>query len=347
MKELHVGVVGLGLGRCHVAAYAESAAIGRLVVCDPNAARREEITHDFPTVDKGYTQLEEMLHTEDLDAVSVVTPDHLHRAHAEMCLGAGCHVLLTKPLATNLHDGCAIVRAAEAASRKLMVAHEARFRAHIRAIKAMLDAGELGDVIHLRIDDIGDKRAQFQDAPWYASTEANRTAMVGTGIHEVDLLRHLIGRPIESVYAFGNRIGSLAFPKDKTTAALFQFAGGAIGQVTVTYEAHWPRAGMISDHLRLVGTKGIIVEHKLALDNQDEWTDLPQDAEWSDSTRRCVQAFLASVLDGVPVPVTGQDALASLAACVAADESAARHLPTRPALAEAAWDNGRRQQLAP
>jgi UDP-N-acetylglucosamine 3-dehydrogenase len=325
MEKLDVGVVGLGLGWHHAAAYTQCEEVGRLVVCDLDPRRVRE----------GYDDLDAMLEAERLDAVSIVTPDHLHRAHAERCLERGCHVLLTKPLATNLEDGRAIVRAAEAASRVLMVAHERRFRTHIRAIREMLEAGELGEIIHLRIDAIQDRRAQFSRSPWYASAEAGRTALVGTGVHEVDLLRYFVRRPIQSVCAYSNQIGTLEFPKDKTTAALFRFEGGTIGQVTVTYEAHWPKAGLIDDHFRLVSTKGLIVGFRVAGDGRDDWEDLPRDPEpLATGTLGCVKAFLRSVVEGAAVAVSGRDAFASLAACVAADESAATGKPAAPAPAD-------------
>jgi predicted dehydrogenase len=336
MTGLSVGVIGLGLGRHHVAAYAQSPHVGGLAVCDLDEQRIRDMQAEFAQVGQGYRDLDTMLNAERLDAVSVVTPDHLHRPHAERCLEAGCHVLLTKPIATNLDDARAIINAADRSKRVLMVAHERRFRTHIRALSAMLDAGELGDIIHLRIDAIQDKRGQFRRSPWYASAEAGRTALVGTGIHEVDLLRHLIGRPIRSVSAYSNCLGTLEFPKDKTTAALFQFEGGAIGQVTVTYEAHWANAGAIDDHFRLVGTKGMVVGFRVARDGRDGWEDLPRDADaLYTGTLGCVEAFLRSIIDAVAVPITGRDAFASLAACVAADESAASGraaVPARPDL---------------
>ncbi len=335
MDKLKVGIVGLGLGRHFMAAYAAAEAVDRLVICDPDAKRLEQIQAEFPTVAKGYGNLEKMLEAEQLDAVSIVTPDHLHRPHSTACFEAGCHVLQTKPLATNLEDGRAIVKAAEGADRILMVAHERRFRTRVLAMKAILDAGEVGEIIHLRIDAIQDKRGQFRKSPWYASAEAGRTALVGTGIHEVDLMRHLIGNPITSVSAYSNRLGTMDFPKDKTTAALYQFEDGAIGQVTVTYEAHWPKGGRTDEHFRLVGTKGMIVGNRVARDGQDGWTTLPQDSsEIVTGIKGCVDDFLKAIMEDAPVAVSGREAFASLAACVAADESAATGQPATPARAD-------------
>ena len=147
----------------------------------------------------------------------------------------------------------------------------------------------------------------------------------------MDLLRHLTGRPIESVFAYSNRLGTLDFPKDKTTAALFHFAGGAIGQVTVTYEAHWPRSGVIDDHFRLVGTQGLVVGLRAAGDGRDGWEDIPRDEDpIVAGVRGCVNAFLDSIINDLPVPIDGRDAFASLAACVAADHSAALGRPAIP-----------------
>lgn len=323
MGELNVGVVGLGLGRRFAAALAEEPSVGRLVICDPDSGRLASAQAAVPGIAAGYSHLEAMLGEEDLEAVAVVTPDHLHLPHAEACFQAGCHVLLTKPLATNLDDGRAILRRAAGASKVLMVAHERRFRSQFRAIKQMLDSGELGEIIHLRIDTVQDKRDQFARAPWYASAEAGRTALVGSGIHEVDLARWLVGRPIESVFAYSNALGSLAFPREKTTAALFRFAGDAIAQVTVTYEAHWPRAGSIDDQFRLIAEHGVIVGNRVARDGSDGWETLPGDDDpLTAGVRGCVRSFLKAIAEGGPAPVTGEDAFASLAACVAADESA-------------------------
>jgi len=335
MKHLRVGVIGLGLGRHHVAAYAQAEAVQRLVICDSDPRRLEQVQATFPRVAAAYRDIEAMLEAERLDAVSVVTPDHLHRPHAEACLQAGCHVLLTKPLATNLDDGRAIVRQAEASGRKLMVAHERRFRSHVIRIKELLDAGVLGEIIHLRIDALQDKRRQFQRSPWYRSAEAGRTALVGTGIHQVDLMRYLIGRPILSVCAYSNRLGRLAFPASKTTAALYRFQGDVIGQVTVTYEAHRQAGGPTGTDFCLLAAKGMIVGNRVARDDRDGWEHLPPDEQGIvTGTFGCVANLLQAILEDRPVAIGGREAFASLAACVAANESAASGKPVMPATAD-------------
>ena len=324
MAELRVGVIGLGLGRHFVAACEASPLVGRLVVCDPDAERRRAVIEEGSKAAEGYETMEAMFRAESLDAVCVVTPDHLHRPHVEACLAAGAHVLMTKPLATTLEDGRAIVKAAEASGKTLMVAHERRFRSRYRRIRELLDSGRLGEVILLQANQVGDRRGQFSKAPWYASPEAGRTAIVGSGIHEVDLLRFLAGRRITAVSAASNRLGDLDFPKCKTTATVFQFEGGAVGQTAISYEAHWPAGGRPPEHFLLVASRGVVSGSQVKLDDGEGWEDLPKDkVEIAVGCGGSVDAFLAALTGGGEVPVGPRDGYATLAACIAADESAA------------------------
>lgn len=212
-----------------------------------------------------------------------------------------------------------------------MVAQERRFRQSYGRMKELIDEGRIGDLIHLRVDAMDDKRRQFERAPWYASAEAGRSALNGTGIHEVDLTRFFVGRPIESVAALSNRLGALAFPKEKTTSALFKFEGDVVGQVTVTYEARWPPSGRINDHLRVLGTEGMIVGMQVYREGEDGWQDLSGlDHSIGTGISGAVNAFVDAVVDGAEIPVTGEDAFDSLAAAEAADRSAAEGVVLKP-----------------
>lgn len=331
MGSIKAAVVGLGLGQHFVRGLVEHPDIDWLVLVDPDADRAETVQKEHNKVNAIYETLEVMLEKEHPDAVCVVTPDHLHRPHSTACFEAGAHVLQTKPLATNLEDARAIVASAKATGKKLMVAHERRFRPRVKRIKEILDAGELGDLIHVRIDAIQDKRGQFARSPWYASVEAGRSALNGSGIHEVDLARHYAGQPVASVCAFANRLGDLEFPRDKTTSALFQFTGGVVGQVTVTYEARWPRSKALDDKFRLVASAGMIVGDQVYREGAEDWEDLSGvDNSIGAGIVGAVHAFVDSVVNDAPIAVTGEDAFDSLSAACAADTSAERGEMVRP-----------------
>lgn len=114
--------------------------------------RVNKIPTSLSKVVNAYTKLEDMLKAEKLDMVAIVTPDHFHRCHTEAVLNSRSHLLLTQPISTNLDDAKAIIRLSESLDLKLMVAHEARFRSNFKRTKEIVERGELGELIYIRLN---------------------------------------------------------------------------------------------------------------------------------------------------------------------------------------------------
>ena len=324
---MRVGVLGLGLGKHYVTAFNEDENVDEIVLCDEDINRINKIPTSVNKVISAYTKLEDMLKAEKLDVAAIVTPDHFHRSHTEAVLNAGIHVLLTKPVSTNLADAKAIIRLSESLDLKLMIAHEARFRSNFAKIKEIVQQGKLGELIYIRLDHLYRKYKQFAANSWYASPESGRTAIVGSGIHEVDLIRYITGKRIESAFAVANKLGELDFPGNKTVAASFTLQDHTIAQVMLTYEAP---EGVPEESISLMGTQGMIIGGKVYSGGQ-VIENLPTE---DNSTRAgiigCVKSFLQSIIDDTPLLVNGRDAYASLAACVAADNSVKQGETTIP-----------------
>jgi predicted dehydrogenase len=262
-----------------------------------------------------------MLASEQLDLVSIVTPDHYHRPHALQAFACGCHVLLTKPIATTLTDARAIIEASRQAGKKLMIAQERRFRKSIQTVKALIDEGTLGEIILIRAEGYQYAKRKLAAGSWYADPVAGRTVLTGSGNHQVDLLLYLTGKTPQSVMAVGNSLGEIEWHSDKTVSALYQFEGGTIGQASLTYES---TPGLFRDELRIVGTRGAV--------NLDRWKTRAStevhEIEYEPhaihaASARCVHSFVRSVLEDGPVAVTGEEGFYTLAAGIAADRSCA------------------------
>lgn len=335
-SDFRLAVVGLGLGKRFVRALVESGTQARLTVCDSDESRLQAITQQYPRIAAVCRSLEELLDRERPNAVVLVTPDHLHRPQLEAAVEAGCHVMVTKPLAPNLADARAMVQAAERSGKTVTVAHEARYRSQARAVRRLLAEGCLGRIIHARYDCISDKRAHFRESPWYASSETNRTPMTGTAIHQVDLLRHFFNEPITSVAAFSNHLGGLVFPNDTTNSALFRFASGTIAQVTASYEAlDVPRVadGIVppAADLHIMGSRGTILGGWVSVEGTPGWQPLPSDPDGMQAgVNGCVREFLAALVGAPNEAVSPREAFHSLAACAAADRAAAAGLLIAP-----------------
>lgn len=126
MEKLRVGVIGTGLlGTRHARVWDELAETELVAVCDIDAARAQQVAQQFNA--RAFTNYAKMFSEMPLDAVSIATPDHLHREPVLAALHANVHVLQEKPLATNADDARAIVNAAEKSNRVVMVNFSQRF----------------------------------------------------------------------------------------------------------------------------------------------------------------------------------------------------------------------------
>ncbi len=146
MSEIGVGLIGFGLGgRVFHAPFIQHTpglALRAVVSSDPAKvqAHHPEVTV-VPTVD-------DLLRDEGIALVVVSSPDHLHAEHAIAALKSGKHVLVDKPFATSLIDARRVADVAEEHGRLLTVFQNRRWDADFLTLRRLLDAGELGDVVH-------------------------------------------------------------------------------------------------------------------------------------------------------------------------------------------------------
>ena len=115
-----------------------------------------------------YTDVDDLLQDGDFEAVSIVTPDHLHADIAVKCARAGKHMLIEKPLATTREDVFRILEAVNKAGVRAMVDLHNRWSPPFAEAKRMIDAGELGSIrnAYFRLNDI--KWVATDMLPWAA-----------------------------------------------------------------------------------------------------------------------------------------------------------------------------------
>ena len=115
------GVVGTGLwGEFHALVYSSHPGAQLVAVCDVNAERAAQIAKKYGAK-RWYTGYLDLLADGEVDAVTVATPDHLHREIGVAAAQAGKDVLMEKPLALTVDDCQAVIAAAQRAGSKLMV----------------------------------------------------------------------------------------------------------------------------------------------------------------------------------------------------------------------------------
>jgi predicted dehydrogenase len=116
--------------------------------CDLDEDRLRQVLSPYPNV-KPTTHIEEILRDNNTQAVGIVTPVHTHYPIAKACLEAGKHVLIEKPLATNLSQGEELVRLAKEKNLKLLCDHTFCYKAEVHKIKEIVESGMLGELLYL------------------------------------------------------------------------------------------------------------------------------------------------------------------------------------------------------
>lgn len=117
MDKLLVGVIGLGMGRHHIAGYQNHPLAQVVAISDTDPARLQEIGDKY-NIPRRYTSAEQMLQDEKLDVVSIATPNKFHNPLTLACYEAGCHVLCEKPMAMSAIEGREMLAAAQKAGKR-------------------------------------------------------------------------------------------------------------------------------------------------------------------------------------------------------------------------------------
>ncbi len=266
MEKMRVGVIGLGIGRHHIRGYREHPRAEVVAIADTDESRLAEIADEYG-VPGSYRNAEEMLSRENLDVVSIATPNIYHKPIALMAFEAGAHVLCEKPPAMNAAEAEEMVAAAEDAGRRLMINFSFRFREESQALKREVDAGTLGDIYFGRT--VWHRRRGIpRFGGWFGKKDMSGGGpLIDLGVHRLDLALWLMGYP-EPEWVMGsayNHIGSalardagVEFTVEDFAIGLIRFTNGA----TLEVEASW--AGNIQEkelmETRLLGTRGGLLQ---------------------------------------------------------------------------------------
>ncbi|HEX9466106.1 MAG TPA: Gfo/Idh/MocA family oxidoreductase [Alphaproteobacteria bacterium] len=179
---------------------------------------------------KLYPDYGQILAAPDIDAVVLATP---HTQHAELIPAAAQarkHVFTEKPFTLTRGSAEAAVRACANARVTLAVGYNWRFQPALREIKAMLQDGRLGKLLHMEGNFCGPSAYRFGGEHWRQNrAEGPAGGMTGRGVHLVDAMLYLTG-PVETVHAQSSRRAQ-DFGLDDTTSMLLGFKSGVSGYI--------------------------------------------------------------------------------------------------------------------
>ncbi len=320
VRVARVGLVGLGgHGRTIRDATEAAANLHVAAVYDPDAGEAQAAAAQFGC--PAAASYEALVARDDLDAVVLVTPNHVHRAQAEAAFARGLHVFVEKPIANTVADGEAMIRAAEAAGRVLAVGHNMRFSRSARLAQATLAEGRLGDIVTVEIHFSGDNTRRMASEAWrLRPDQCPLLPVMQLGIHALDLVHFLIG-PIADVSALARSVTTQPGVVD-SVAASFRTAAGPTGTMVSNY------CTRVHFAYRISGTEATLhcTPHTATLLPADGAPAEEHDfaAAGRESYDRLMADFGDAVRLGTPPASDGWSGLQALAVVEAMSESAAR-----------------------
>lgn len=198
MDTLRVGIIGVGWpGQRHIEGYQKHPHAEIVAISDVNAPAAERVKEDYH-VDGAdvYADYQELLARDDIDAVSICTPNFLHAPMALDALEAGKHVLLEKPLAHTLADGERLAaKVAERPNQAFMIAFNNRYRPDSILLKEQIAAGTLGHIYYAKTGWLRGA-SEFTLRGWFTQRERSGGGpLIDLGVHMLDLSLWFMGNP--------------------------------------------------------------------------------------------------------------------------------------------------------
>lgn len=193
MNKLKVAVIGCGnIAMSHLTAYQSNPNVEIYALCDIDEkilADRAEKFH----VTRTYTDYNEMLKLEEIDAVSVCTWNAAHAECSIAALNAGKHVLCEKPMAVNGEQARKMMEAARANGKLLMIGFVRRFGNDAAILRDMIKNDLFGEIYYAKATYL---RRHGSPGGWFGDkARSGGGPLIDLGVHVIDLTRYLLGNP--------------------------------------------------------------------------------------------------------------------------------------------------------
>ena len=260
---IKVGLIGCGkIGQVrHLPEYAANPNCKITALYDINLERAKALAEQYGAT--AYPSVEALL-ASDVDAVSVCSSNTSHAEIAIAALKAGKHVLCEKPMATTLEDCEAMVAAARAAGKHLMIGQNQRLAGAHKKAKELIEAGAIGKVLTFKTAFCHAGPETWSVDPglntWFFDKKrAAMGVMADLGVHKTDLIQYLVGQRITEVTA---RLTTLdkkfadgtPISVDDNAFCIYRMEGGVCGTMSVS----WTNYGAEDNATVLYGTKGVL-----------------------------------------------------------------------------------------
>ena len=248
--DRRIGFAIVGLGRLSLEqilpAFAQSKRCKPVALVSGDRNKALQVAEQYgikPTSVYDYQTYDTIRSNPEVDVIYIVLPNSMHAEYTIRGAAAGKHILCEKPMATSAHDCEQMIDACKKANRKLMIAYRIQYEPHNRAVRKMIETGELGKV---KLIDATNGQNQGGDLKQWRLSKAlaGGGPLPDVGLYCLNTLRFITGEePVEIMGAYVHQ------PKDdprftsveETTAWSMRFPSGIIATCSSSYGIHEAR----------------------------------------------------------------------------------------------------------
>lgn len=210
--------------------------------------------HNIP---RWYTDAQELIGDEDVNAIYIATPPSSHATFAIMAMKAGKPAYIEKPMAASYEDCARINRISKETGIPCFVAYYRRYLPYFQKVRQLVESGEIGNVINIQIRFAQPPRNldyNTKNLPWRVQPDISGGGyFYDLAPHQLDLLQDMFGCILEAEGYTSNR-GKL-YEAEDTISACFKFDSGLPGSGSWCFVAH---ESAKEDRIEIIGDKGMI-----------------------------------------------------------------------------------------
>lgn len=269
--SLKYAIIGCGrISPNHIAAALENE-LNIVALCDIDESKMEDTINNFnlPNSIKKYVDYKEMLQSEELELIAICTESGKHGKIALDCIGAGVNLIIEKPIALSLEDADEIIKKSKEKNVKVCACHQNRFNKSVQKIREAMEDGRFGRLLHGTAHIRWNRgEAYYRQAPWRGTWEQDGGALMNQCIHNIDLLRWMMGSEITEVIGMTDNLVHDFIEAEDLGMALVKFANGSYGIIEGTTNIY-PQN--LEETLYIFGEKGTVKAGGKSVNIIEEW----------------------------------------------------------------------------
>ncbi|WP_456298275.1 Gfo/Idh/MocA family protein [Alkalibacter mobilis] len=271
MLSLKYAIIGCGrISPNHIAAALENG-LEITALCDIVIENMDDkiVKFELSEETKKYTDYKTMLKEVKPDLVAICTESGLHGNIALDCIEEGCNLIIEKPITLSIEEADKIIEKAKQKNVKVCACHQNRFNKSVQKIREAVDKNRFGKLFYGTAHIRWNRGYEYYSrAKWRGTWEQDGGALMNQCIHNIDLLRWMMGDEITEVVGMTDNLSHDYIEAEDLGIALVRFANGSYGIIEGTTDIY-PQN--LEETLYIFGEKGTVKAGGQSVNLIEEW----------------------------------------------------------------------------